>query len=103
MARKSDYSRVGSDLINLTIAGFKVYKFTPYHWRVSKKGSSKVCDVWPTARKYMPSGGRYTAYYTDIVKTMEQNLRVDPMVKEAQEEVEELRSGGLEGIMKKYA
>lgn len=62
--------RIEFDLIEeLEILGYKVWKFAPWHWRVSAPDSDIEVDVWPTTKKLMPRIGHWKSrHYKNLLK-----------------------------------
>ncbi len=66
---RRDWAEVNADYFYLTEAGFSVKKYSPIHWRAFK--GDKAVDIWPTARKYMPSHGGGAVVYSHIQEAID--------------------------------
>lgn len=78
-------------------AGYKIHKFSEYHWHVRQAGSWRVVNVWPTAGKYMEVGASGSNVYKNVLKTIDKIFKEEVIdTKEAEQAVSELRTGGLD-------
>jgi len=98
MARKIDWERITQDARRLRDEGYVLRSLTEYHWHVTLPGSNRLCNVWPTTRKYMENGAHQAGFYTDILRAMEYVFQEDKPDKHAANSVAELRAGGLDAI-----
>lgn len=96
---------IQNDFLALEEAGFVVRRCQPWHWKVSYEGSREEVNVWPSKGKYMLDGAEGANRYTDVVRAVLGTLMSHEDIhgqKEAQKAVDELRAGGLEGLIAKY-